>query len=264
MDVINFSIGEAEIEPSRDIVATALDAAAAAGVVPVIAAGNDYNDVRRRLGGLAGELGARDHRRRGRDGGTGGLVHADFSSVGPTSISLRLKPDVAAPGVNVLSSVSGGWARLSGTSMASPHVAGAAALLLSRHPAWTVDDVKAALVETGKDALAAEGSSALAGPSFVGGGVIWLPSADNPLVFAEPADVSWGLLERGGDLQGSIALRDAGGGGGSWTVTLGDLHAPAGTTIVVPPTVGGSGRADLPRAHLADGGARETCPGTSS
>ena len=44
MDVINFSGGEPEIEPSRDIVARALDAAAAAGVVPVVAAGNDYND----------------------------------------------------------------------------------------------------------------------------------------------------------------------------------------------------------------------------
>ncbi len=236
MNVINLSIGEAEIEPSRDIVAKALDAAAAAGVVPVVAAGNDYNDVG------AGSVGSPGSSARAitvgavEDGETGGLVHADFSSVGPSSMSLRLKPDVSAPGVDVLSSVPGGWTSISGTSMASPHVAGAAALLLSRHPTWTVDDVKAALVETGKDALAAEGSSALAGPSFVGGGVIWLPSADDPLVFAEPADVSWGLLERGGDLRGSIALRDAGGGDGSWAVTLGDLHAPTGTTIVVPPT----------------------------
>src|SRR6185295_9221545 len=44
MDVINLSLGEPEIEPSRDIVARALDAAAAAGVVPVVAAGNDYDD----------------------------------------------------------------------------------------------------------------------------------------------------------------------------------------------------------------------------
>ena len=44
MDVINLSIGEPEIEPSRDIVARALDAAAAAGVVPVVAAGNDYGE----------------------------------------------------------------------------------------------------------------------------------------------------------------------------------------------------------------------------
>ena len=44
MDVINLSLGEAEIEPSRDLVVTAINAAADAGVVPVIAAGNDYDD----------------------------------------------------------------------------------------------------------------------------------------------------------------------------------------------------------------------------
>src|SRR5207302_661965 len=43
MDVINLSLGETEIEPSRDIVARALDGAAAAGVVPVVAAGNDFS-----------------------------------------------------------------------------------------------------------------------------------------------------------------------------------------------------------------------------
>ena len=45
MDVINLSLGEAEIDPSRDIVARALDGAAAAGVVSVVAAGNDYEEL---------------------------------------------------------------------------------------------------------------------------------------------------------------------------------------------------------------------------
>ena len=44
MDVINLSIGEPEVEPSRDLVALALDAAARAGVVPVVAAGNDFDE----------------------------------------------------------------------------------------------------------------------------------------------------------------------------------------------------------------------------
>jgi subtilisin family serine protease len=67
---------------------------------------------------------------------------ADFSSAGPTPLSLAMKPDVAAPGVDVISSLppnqGGLWGTLSGTSMAAPHVAAAAALLKERHPTWTV------------------------------------------------------------------------------------------------------------------------------
>ena len=153
MDVINFSGGEPEIEPSRDIVALALDAAAAAGVVPVIAAGNDYGDFG--AGSVSSPANSEHAIAVGgrRDHGTK-REHAGFSSVGPTTISLRLKPDVAAPGVNVLSSVSGGgWAEFSGTSMASPHVAGSAALLRQRHPAWTVEQLKSALVQSGVDSM---------------------------------------------------------------------------------------------------------------
>jgi len=100
MNVINFSGGEPEIEPSRDIVARALDTAAAAGVVPVVAAGNDYND----LG--AGSVSSPANSVRAIAVGAVDIdasnrTHAEFSSVGPTTISHRLKPDVAAPGAHV-------------------------------------------------------------------------------------------------------------------------------------------------------------------
>jgi len=237
MDVINLSLGEPEIEPRRNIVTSALDAAAAAGVVPVVAAGNEYNDVgagsvsspasaARAIAVGAVEIGGTPQR----------AVHADFSSVGPTTVSLRLKPEVAAPGVEILSSVPGGWTSGDGTSAAAPHVAGAAALLRQRHPEWTVAEVKSALVQTGTDARR-DNAESVAGPSFVGGGVVSLPAADRPLLFAEPCALSFGLLPRGSEVQGSISLRDAGDGAGQWEVDLQRLTAPAGTEVDLPGVV---------------------------
>jgi len=244
MNVINFSGGEPEIEPSRDIVARALDAAAAAGVVPVIAAGNDYSEYgagsvsspANAAGAIA--VGAVDI------GGTPvQRVHASFSSVGPTTMSLRLKPDVAAPGVDVLSSVPGGWAYSSGTSMASPHVAGAAALLVQRHPEWTVAQVKSALVQSGVDGVTENGKAL--DPRFQGGGVVALGRADVPLVFASPTAVSFGLLQAGSTATASISLADAGGGAGPWNVAVVSRGSVPGERLTVPQTVDVPGTLDL-------------------
>jgi subtilisin family serine protease len=242
MDVINFSGGEPEIEPSRDVVALALDAASAAGVVPVVAAGNDYNDLG--AGSVSSPANSEHAIAVGAveiAGSPATRSHAEFSSVGPTTISLRLKPDVAAPGVDVLSSVSGGgWAEFSGTSMASPHVAGAAALLRQRHPAWTVEQLKSALVQSGVDSI--EERQRMAGPRFQGGGVVALQRADHPLLFAQPTAVSFGLVQRGQDATRTLSLADAGSGAGTWTVTRVVRKSPGGravrlstpTTVTVP------------------------------
>jgi subtilisin family serine protease len=77
---------------------------------------------------------------------------ADFSSRGPGGFDV-LKPDLSAPGVDVLAAYGGttltGFenltAAISGTSMASPHTAGAAALMRQLHPSWTVPEIKSAL-----------------------------------------------------------------------------------------------------------------------
>ena len=86
-------------------------------------------------------------------------IMGDFSSQGPTDVDYRVKPDLVAPGVNVLSSIpssfcdqqanpNGCWAFFNGTSMASPHLAGTAAVVRAAHPDWTADQVRSAITNT--------------------------------------------------------------------------------------------------------------------
>ncbi len=90
---------------------------------------------------------------------------AQFSSRGPRLGDDALKPEITAPGVGILAARSrharfgeGDYAALSGTSMATPHVAGAAALLAARHPDWDATLLKDALVSTAAptDAISAD------------------------------------------------------------------------------------------------------------
>jgi hypothetical protein len=237
MDVINLSLGEPEIEPTRNIVTRAIDAAAAAGVVPVVAAGNEFNDVG--AGSVSSPASAESAIAVAAvevDGAPTNAAHADFSSVGPTPLSLQLKPEVAAPGVDILSSVpEGGWSSFSGTSMASPHIAGAAALLKQRHPTWSVAQLKSALVTTGRPAEA--NGDAVAGPTLVGGGLVSLAEADQPLFFTNVSTVSFHLLEgRDYEVPRELRLTDAGGGAGQWTVSVEYLRRARGTTLDVGST----------------------------
>src|SRR5437868_4056335 len=215
MNVINLSIGEPEVAPNRDIVVKALDNAAAAGVVPVVAAGNDYD-----AGGL-GSIGSPGNApaaisvaasTMGNGDGTRPDHIADFSSGGPTPVSLQLKPDVTAPGVDVLSSVPAhGFELLDGTSMATPHVAGGAALLLQRHPTWTVEQVKSALASTG-DEVHPTGHSGEVSVLREAGGRIDLVRADHPLIFTNPTSLGWGLVRRGFSDTKQLSTTDTGGG----------------------------------------------------
>jgi subtilisin family serine protease len=233
MDVINLSLGEAEIDPSRDIVARALDGAAAAGVVPVVAAGNDFEDLG--AGSVTSPGSSASAITAAAESESGPFISA-FSSGGPTPLSLRMKPDVTAPGEDVLSSVprrAGTWARFSGTSMAAPHVAGAAALLRQRHRDWTVEQIKSALVLTGKPVQGPGGAEA--DTTREGGGTIDLVRADRPLVFASPTSLAFGFVAPGGTSARQIAISDAGGGSGEWTVSTTLQQPAAGASVTVAP-----------------------------
>jgi Subtilase family len=89
-------------------------------------------------------------------------VLAGFSSRGPRVGDAAMKPDIAAPGVAIVAARATGtsignpiddrYTSVSGTSMAAPHVAGAAAILAQRKPAWTATELKPALMSTAQDA----------------------------------------------------------------------------------------------------------------
>ena len=85
---------------------------------------------------------------------------ASFSSGGPRDYDNAVKPDVTAPGVSVTSTGMGtgtGGVVMSGTSMASPHTAGVAALVSQAHPSWTPEQIKAAIQNTADPSTGAGG-----------------------------------------------------------------------------------------------------------
>lgn len=124
---------------------------------------------------------------------------ASFTSAGPRMLDSALKPDLAAPGVAVRSAgmgKGGGATTMSGTSMASPHVAGIAALVRQAHPAWTPRAVKAALVSTADPAEVTDYAET-GGPARSGTGVVQAARATDTLAYAWTPDgrsnVSFGL-----------------------------------------------------------------------
>jgi minor extracellular serine protease Vpr len=200
-----------------------------------------------RVGSYLQAVGGRTTFRVGRDiseivTGRSGVV-ASFSSGGPTAFEHQLKPDVAAPGTQVLSATPPSAATratfypLDGTSMATPHVAGAAALLLDRHPSWTAQQVKSALVSTAGPAWADSARTQEASVLLEGGGLIDVRRADDPQLFTNPASLSFGDLNVSRGSASTpllLALSDAGDGAGSWDVEVRPQSATAGATIGVP------------------------------
>jgi subtilisin family serine protease len=161
VDVINYSIGSGPADPWENVGGTINDdseaflAAREAGIVVAAAAGND--------GPAPGSHGnpsnapwvmgvaAATH-----DGFAIPDRLATFSGRGPVIPLGIVKPDVTAPGVSIIAAGTTGntsTKELSGTSMATPHVAGAAALLKSARPTATADQLISALVLTARNSV---------------------------------------------------------------------------------------------------------------
>lgn len=156
---------------------------------------------------------------------------AGFSSQGPTDVDFRVKPDVVAPGVNVLSSIPrsycGGaacYAFFQGTSMATPHLAGSAAVVRGQHPDWTAAQVRSAIVNTADLGVLKKSSSTALEPDVqvIGAGRENLLAAVHARVALDPVSVSFGAVPSGSGQTRTfdVAVTDL-AGGGTYSVAVG-------------------------------------------
>ncbi|MFD3942548.1 S8 family serine peptidase [Streptomyces sp. NPDC058579] len=196
---------------------------------------------------------------------------ANFSSRGPTIVHHTLKPEIAAPGVSISAAAVGGrgvyaYQPMSGTSMATPHVAGAAAIVKQRHPDWTAQQIKAALVSSAEsdvpgdvrevgggrlDVKAAIDQTVLGADAVQGGTFNWPQDSSDRTTVSVPytntsgkavtltLDVEKVTGNDGSRVRSSVAKL------GKRTVTV-----PAGATVEVPLQLDPS--AHLERAQYGD------------
>ncbi|MEU2662672.1 S8 family serine peptidase [Micromonospora sp. NPDC007220] len=148
-DVVNMSLGDGSLTDGTDPMTAAVETLSARhGTLFVVASGNSGPQTIGSPGTAPSAL-------------TVGAVDkqdalAGFSSTGPLARTGALKPDLAAPGVGIVAARSqqaageGAYQGMDGTSMATPHVAGAAAILAQRHPDWTGQQLKDALMSSAK------------------------------------------------------------------------------------------------------------------
>ncbi|MEU5977218.1 S8 family serine peptidase [Streptomyces sp. NPDC047315] len=278
-DVVNLSLGGTDSIGVDPVEAQVNAVTEKSGVLFAIAAGNSGPDAR-----TLGSPGAADAAL------TVGAVDgeerlAEFSSRGPRLGDSAVKPDVTAPGVGVTAASAAGsliersvgqrpegYVTISGTSMATPHVAGAAALLKQQHPGWQAAELKSALV-----------GSAVPGPYPApeqGTGRIAVDRAAAQSVSAAPASLDLGpqLWPRDDDapITRKLTYRNAGAAAVALDLALdratgpGGAAAPAGLFTVgrrqVTVPAGGSVSVDVTAdtgvAGAQDGGYHATVVAT--
>ncbi|WP_405406629.1 S8 family peptidase [Streptomyces sp. NBC_01104] len=245
-DVVNMSLGDSYPTDGSDPMSQTVDALSEQyGTLFVIAAGNAGPESISAPGAAASALtvAATDKQDR----------LASFSSTGPLAYSGGMKPDIAAPGVDITAARSqemtdggeGLYRTLSGTSMATPHVVGAAAILAQQHPDWTGAQLKEHLMST------ANGLDNGYSPYEVGTGRVDVAAAVRTTVRAtgslffgnytwphEPGDVAvtkdLTFTNSGSaDVTLELALTDE---DGPFALGAAEVTVPAGGTAAVPVT----------------------------
>ncbi|WP_189933825.1 S8 family peptidase [Streptomyces aurantiogriseus] len=191
-DIVNLSLGGPDTPQLDPMEAEVNKLSAEKGILFAIAAGNAGPQTVGSPGSADAALtvGAVD----GKD------KLAPWSSTGPRVGDGAIKPDVTAPGVDITAASAAGsviakeegekpagYVTLSGTSMATPHVAGAAALLKQQHPRWTSAELKGALTAS------AQGGAYT--PFQQGAGRIQVDKAVRQTVIAEPVSLGFGVQQ---------------------------------------------------------------------
>ncbi len=180
---------------------------------------------------------------------TGADVLNPSSSRGAHGSLGIVKPDVAAPGTSILSAASGTGNQpqaLSGTSMASPHVAGIAALVRAAHPGWTPAQAKAAVMNTATHDVftASGGQGALYGPERVGSGRVDAPAAVADTVLAydtehpERVSVTFGVVDVGAEpvtVTRTVTVANTGSTAGHWTTSFAAATHTGDATVTASP-----------------------------
>ncbi len=191
-DIVNMSLGGMDT-PEVDPLEAAVDKLSAEkGILFAVAAGNEGPQSIGSPGSADAALtvGAVDDKDK----------LADFSSTGPRVGDGAVKPDVTAPGVDITAASAkgneiakevgekpAGYMTISGTSMATPHVAGAAAILKQQHPDWTYTELKGALTGSTKGGKYT--------PFEQGSGRVQVDKAITQTVIAEPVSLSFGVQQ---------------------------------------------------------------------
>ncbi|MEV1067692.1 S8 family serine peptidase [Streptomyces sp. NPDC050263] len=254
-DIISMSLGSDQPTDGTDPMSQALnEISRSTGALFVVAAGNSGEAGP----GTVGSPGAAD------EALTVGAVDDDdalaaFSSRGPRLGDGAVKPDVTAPGVGIVAARAAGttmgvpvdeyYVAASGTSMATPHVAGAAALIAGRHPDWNGARIKDALISSARTipgqkvtdqgggridaAAAALGPVVATGSVPLGSVDVGAPARTATLEYANTsgAEITLSLEPRLADAAGKAVAA------GALKLGMTSVRVPAGGTAQVPLTV---------------------------
>lgn len=170
-----------------------------------------------------------------------------FSSRGPSALE-GLKPDIAAPGENIYSADlrtndPSGFSAVEGTSQATPHVAGSAALVIQLHPDWSPAQVKSALMSSATESVfTTSAKTARSGVLATGAGRVDLGQAATVSATFEPASLSFGILalkKQPVATNLSFTITNASGNPGTFTFSVQQLDPGDGfsATLTSPASV---------------------------